>query len=347
MTLDEFCPSARDEPWSFGRTPSSTPSWPTCPSRRSSPSSGPTRRWHVAVLSGRGPKGRWRLGRKTNTVAFMGGCDMDLRRAEIEGPEVEITALAFMGGIDIIVPEGFDVDLRGFSFMGGRNLKLPRRAHRPGLAPHRGPRLRLHGWHRRQEPPRTGCGPGDRPGRLRERPRCRGRLHRPRRAGRARGRGGVGIGRRPRRHRHRPLLRHGRLRRHDRAAGRPGTAPDPARASPHRARGGGSSRRTARSTSRATVSWWPSAVWPTPCAAPPTSSGRWRPMPPPTAGSRSPSTSASTPVDAVAEGDDFLGHTVIVASRLADAAAPGEILVSSLVGTARPGLGGVHLREAP
>ena len=34
--------------------------------------------------------------------------------------------------------------------------------------------------------------------------------------------------------------------------------------------------------------------------------------------------------DAVAEGDDYLGHTVIVASRLADVAGPGEILVSSL-----------------
>jgi class 3 adenylate cyclase len=34
--------------------------------------------------------------------------------------------------------------------------------------------------------------------------------------------------------------------------------------------------------------------------------------------------------DAMDEGDDFLGHTVIVASRLADAAGPGEILVSSL-----------------
>jgi class 3 adenylate cyclase len=54
----------------------------------------------------------------------MGGCDLDLRRAEIEGPEVEITAVAFMGGVDIVVPEGFEVDLRGFSFMGGRNLRL-------------------------------------------------------------------------------------------------------------------------------------------------------------------------------------------------------------------------------
>ena len=88
------------------------------------PSPRQTRRWHVAILSGHSTRGRWRLGKKTNAVAFMGGCDMDLRRAEIEGPEVEITALAFMGGIDIIVPEGFEVDLRGFSFMGGRNLKL-------------------------------------------------------------------------------------------------------------------------------------------------------------------------------------------------------------------------------
>jgi class 3 adenylate cyclase len=34
--------------------------------------------------------------------------------------------------------------------------------------------------------------------------------------------------------------------------------------------------------------------------------------------------------DAFDEGDDYLGLTVIVASRLADAAGPGEILVSSL-----------------
>ncbi len=34
--------------------------------------------------------------------------------------------------------------------------------------------------------------------------------------------------------------------------------------------------------------------------------------------------------DAKDEGDDYLGHTVIVASRLADAAGPGEVLVSSL-----------------
>jgi class 3 adenylate cyclase len=81
-------------------------------------------RWHIAVMSGHSTRGRWRIGGKTKAVAVMGGCDMDLRRAEIEGPEVEITAFAFWGGINIIVPEGFDVELRGFSFMGGRSLRL-------------------------------------------------------------------------------------------------------------------------------------------------------------------------------------------------------------------------------
>ena len=82
------------------------------------------RRWHVAVMSGHSTKGRWRISGKTSAVAVMGGCDLDLRRAEIDGPEVEITAVAFWGGIKVIVPEGFDVELRGFSFMGGRSLRL-------------------------------------------------------------------------------------------------------------------------------------------------------------------------------------------------------------------------------
>jgi class 3 adenylate cyclase len=98
-----------------GSVPTASPT--TATSRKTS-------RWHIAVMSGHSTRGRWRIGAKTKAVAVMGGCDMDLRRAEIEGPEVEITAIAFWGGIEIIVPEGFDVELRGFSFMGGRSLRL-------------------------------------------------------------------------------------------------------------------------------------------------------------------------------------------------------------------------------
>ncbi len=82
------------------------------------------RRWHVAVMSGSDTKGRWRISGRTNAIAVMGGCEMDLRRAEIDSPEVVITAFAFWGGIKIIVPEGFDVELEGFSLMGGRSLRM-------------------------------------------------------------------------------------------------------------------------------------------------------------------------------------------------------------------------------
>jgi class 3 adenylate cyclase len=82
------------------------------------------RRHFIAVMSGATAKGRWRVGERTTAVAVMGGCEMDLRQAEIDGPEVVITAVAFWGGVKIVVPEGIDVQLEGFSFMGGRDLKL-------------------------------------------------------------------------------------------------------------------------------------------------------------------------------------------------------------------------------
>ena len=84
----------------------------------------PARRRFVAVMSGSAAKGRWRLAARTSAVAVMGGCEMDLRQAEIDGPEVVITAVAFWGGIKITVPEGIDVEMEGLSIMGGRSLRL-------------------------------------------------------------------------------------------------------------------------------------------------------------------------------------------------------------------------------
>jgi class 3 adenylate cyclase len=100
-----------------------------------------SRRRFVAVMSGSQAKGRWRLSGRTTAVAVMGGVDMDLRHAEIDGPEIVITAVAFWGGIQITVPEGFDVELEGFSFMGGRDLKLRNVPRVPGS-----PRIRVRGF---------------------------------------------------------------------------------------------------------------------------------------------------------------------------------------------------------
>jgi hypothetical protein len=62
----------------------------------------------------------------------MGGCHLDLREAELDGPEVTINALAFMGGINIVVPDDVEVDVSGFSFMGGRNVGSAKKSPPPG-----------------------------------------------------------------------------------------------------------------------------------------------------------------------------------------------------------------------
>jgi len=84
----------------------------------------PASGWLVSVLSGSSRKGRWRPKPKTKALAIMGGIELDLRNAEIEGSEVTITAVAIMGGIDIIVPEGVIVHMQGFALMGGKDVKV-------------------------------------------------------------------------------------------------------------------------------------------------------------------------------------------------------------------------------
>jgi class 3 adenylate cyclase len=143
LTLDEF--SARVglalQARTQGDLQSAMTDLPTLAEPQPAGSKRPVRRTFIGVLSGAQAKGRWRVGERTRAIAVMGGCDLDLRQAQIEGPEVVITAVAFWGGITIIVPEGFEVELEGFSFMGGRDLKLRNVPLVPGS-----PRIRIRGY---------------------------------------------------------------------------------------------------------------------------------------------------------------------------------------------------------
>jgi class 3 adenylate cyclase len=80
-------------------------------------------RWTVSIMGGSQRRGRWRLREKTNAVAVMGGCMLDLRNAEVQGSEIVITAVAVMGGIEIVVPEGIEVELGGIAIMGGKDAR--------------------------------------------------------------------------------------------------------------------------------------------------------------------------------------------------------------------------------
>jgi hypothetical protein len=87
--------------------------------RRAAPPAKRARRYLVAIMSGVERSRRWRLAARTTVLAIMGGAHLDLRGAEIDGPEATISCFAFMGGVDIVVPEGTDVEVSGFGLMGG------------------------------------------------------------------------------------------------------------------------------------------------------------------------------------------------------------------------------------
>jgi hypothetical protein len=67
-----------------------------------------------------------------NAVAIMGGDEIDLREAEIEGGELTLNLFALMGGANIYVPDSVEVEVGGFSFMGGHEEVGGERPPRPG-----------------------------------------------------------------------------------------------------------------------------------------------------------------------------------------------------------------------
>jgi Domain of unknown function (DUF1707)/Cell wall-active antibiotics response 4TMS YvqF len=121
LTLDEF--SERIERAYAARTEdelealtTDLPALSQPPERRRKP-----KRFLAVVFGGSERAGRWRIGRQFFSFTMFGGADLDLRQAEIDGPEVTITAFTMWGGVDVYVPEGVDVDLTGFALFGGND----------------------------------------------------------------------------------------------------------------------------------------------------------------------------------------------------------------------------------
>jgi hypothetical protein len=98
----------------------------------SSHAAGKRRRWNIAVLGGCDRKGRWRPAARSVALAVLGGVDLDLRDAIIDGDELVLTAVAVLGGIDIVVPEGVEVHVSGFAVLGGNDHDEGTALVRPG-----------------------------------------------------------------------------------------------------------------------------------------------------------------------------------------------------------------------
>jgi hypothetical protein len=102
----------------------------------SAPSPVPARRkpvrWMVAIMGGSHRRGRFRAVGSINAVAIMGGDEIDLREAQIEGGELTLNLFALMGGSNIYVPDSVELEVGGFSLMGGHEEVGSERPPRPG-----------------------------------------------------------------------------------------------------------------------------------------------------------------------------------------------------------------------
>lgn len=101
----------------------------------------PSTSWTVSVLGSSSRRGRWRPRLLTNVVAVLGSCDVDLRQAEVEGPELVITAVAVLGSVEVTVPEGIEVDMSGVPVLGSKELHV---SDAPALAG--APRIRVRAF---------------------------------------------------------------------------------------------------------------------------------------------------------------------------------------------------------
>jgi hypothetical protein len=80
---------------------------------------GPAEEKHLAILSGLERKGVWTVPAHLTVTCFLGGADLDLRRARFAAREVVITVNAVMGGADITVGPHTHVIMEGTGIMGG------------------------------------------------------------------------------------------------------------------------------------------------------------------------------------------------------------------------------------
>jgi len=83
----------------------------------------------VAIFGGATRKGEWVMPAQLTAFALFGGVELDLTRATFAQDEVELLAIAVMGGVEITVPDGLTVQVDGVGIFGG----FDQRAEGPGL----------------------------------------------------------------------------------------------------------------------------------------------------------------------------------------------------------------------
>ncbi len=91
------------------------------------------RRWAVGVLSGNRVRGRWLLDDHVHAVAVVGHCQLDLCDADVVGDEVTVYVVTFLGGVEVLVPEGVPVEVGGVALIGSIDERVRKTEPLPGM----------------------------------------------------------------------------------------------------------------------------------------------------------------------------------------------------------------------
>jgi pyruvate/2-oxoglutarate dehydrogenase complex dihydrolipoamide acyltransferase (E2) component len=81
----------------------------------------------LAFKGGVQRRGRWRVPERLNAVAYKGDCQVDLRAAKLSASSTTITAVAYKGRVEIVVPPGVRVQVDGWSYGGHWADEVPDR----------------------------------------------------------------------------------------------------------------------------------------------------------------------------------------------------------------------------
>jgi hypothetical protein len=99
--------------------PAAPTTMPVAAPRASAPTNIPESQTFVAVMGGVARRGQWTPARHTHIYALMGGGELDFREARLGPGVTELTIIACMGGVELIVPPDLIVDAGGTAIMGG------------------------------------------------------------------------------------------------------------------------------------------------------------------------------------------------------------------------------------
>ena len=71
--------------------------------------------------------GPWSLPSHSSWRSICGTIDLDVRKARLAGPEIELEVYNLFGTVTVIVPEGIEVIVRGGGLFASQKIELPER----------------------------------------------------------------------------------------------------------------------------------------------------------------------------------------------------------------------------